>query len=449
MYLENVELIEINPKIAAIISTDSKTIFDDEDVSSSEVKKGKPKMVPWGANNDLPDLMLEKIRKSDIMSPNMLFNSQMAYGTGLSLKMADKSPVKDPDVKMFFKRNNPVKYLLEQITDIKHFAYAVSVVILTKDGKKIAKIKSKEAFHARFSENNSSTGKIEYVYFANWVDNPKDEEVQAYPVLDDDDPYMDLAVRMGIEPDPETGKNRPATTDRIFAIVTRIATPGMKYYPFPYYAAHFQSGWYDIAEMIPIAKRAKMTQGMMVKYHVEFHRDYFTLLFEDEGITDPKKKLARKKLEFDNIKTFLSGIENTGKVWYSGYYLDPNGKENSMIRINVINKDKEGGDWITDVESAINMGCYAMNVHPSMIGAMPGKTSSMSGTDKRELFTMKQIVERPLRELMLIPYQVVQEFNKWPDDLEFDIPNMVLTTLDEGKDAKEVTTSKDNTDADN
>jgi len=443
MFVESVELIEINPRLAAIVTVDSSTIFDDEQSVGTEIIKGKPKMVPWGTDNDLPDKMLEKIRQSDVMSPNMLFNIQVGYGSGLKYTMADGSRVTDAAVLTFFKRNNPVKYLLEQQTDIKHFAFSVSLLILTKDGKQIARLKHKEAFHARFSENNPKTGKIEYVYFANWADNPKGKEVQAYPVLDENDPYFDLGVRMGKENDPRTGaKRKTITNDRIFAIITRVATPGMKYYPFPYYAAHFNSGWYDIAAMIPVAKKAKMSQGMMIKYHVEFHKDYFSLLYSDEGITDPVKQRARKKREFEDIKTFLSGIENSGKVWYSGYYIDPNGKENSMIKINVIDKEKEGGDWITDVESAIQMGCYAMNVHPGMIGAMPGKTNTMSGTDKRELFTMKQIMERPLRELMLIPYQVIQEYNNWPQDLELDIPNMMLTTLDKGKDATEVTTDK-------
>lgn len=433
-------LIEINPKVAAIFEEDSSKIFDQEDVTTEEVKKGKPKMVPWGERNDLPSLMLEKIKYSDVMSPNMLFNILIGYGNGLSYNMADGKNVTDENVLSFFRRNNSVKYLFEQTTDIKHFAFSVSLLLLTRDGKKIARIKHKEAFHCRFGENNKKTGKIEYVFFANWADYPLNDRVQAYPVLDQDDPYFDLMIRMGKEIDPNTGKKGKVTKDRIFAVVTRIPTPGHKYYPFPYYAAHFNSGWYDITAMIPVAKKAKMTNGMMIKYHVEFHKEYFELLYEDENISDPVKKLARKKKEFENIKEFLSGVENSGKVWYSGYYIDPNGKENRMIRINVIDKEKAGGDWIEDAENGISMGCYAMSVHPSMIGAVPGKSKgSFSGTDKRELFTMKQVMERPFRQLMLIPYQIAQEYNNWPKDMVFDIPHMMLTTLDEGRDAKEVT----------
>lgn len=442
-----VETIPINEKVAAIINVDSSEIFDYEDISLiKQYKKSKLGIVPCGANNDLPKLMLEKIRASEVMSSNKFFNSLIGYGRGLDVKYPDPKN-KDKNVKLFFKRNNSAKYLMEQFVDQKHFFFSVSLLIMDKDGKKILKLKHKEAYHCRFETNDTKTGKINQVFFANWENNPKEDEIHAYPLLDDDDPYTDLMVRLGKEIDPETGKTRTPCKERIFAIVTRFPTPGNKYYPFPAYAAHFNSGWYDVAAMIPIGKKAKMENGLVMKYHVEIHRDYFANLYTDENISDPEKKKARKTLEITNIKNFLAGIENAGKVWFSGYYIDPNGKEQRMIRINVIDKGKEGGDWIEDAEEAGNIQCYSDGVHPSLIGAVPGKTKgSMSGTDKRELFTMKQALEKFFRDITLIPYRVIQEFNKWPEEIEFEIPDMLLTTLDKGTDAKESNPNPDNND---
>jgi hypothetical protein len=438
---QNYQVIEIDNRIAALFSIDSSTIFDDLVVTPTQIKKGFRPMIPWGESNDFPDLILEKIRKSDVMSPNMIFNIMTAYGNGFTMTQADGKPVTDKNVLTFFKRNNMVNYLLESFTDSKHFAFSVCLLILSKDGTKIVRIKNKETYHARFEENNKKTGQIENVFFANWIDNPTENDIQAYPVLNHDDPYLDLEVRLGLQDDPETGKKRKKTSQRIFAIVTRLVIPGFKYYPFPYYASHFLSGWYDISALIPGAKLAKMKNGMSIKYHVEFHREYFDTLYKDENISSPKDKKARKLLEFNNIKGFLSGLENAGKVWYSGYYLDPNGKENRMIRINLVDSSKEGGDWIEDSEEASSMACYAMGVHPSLIGAVPGKAGkSLSGSDKRELFTMKQAMEKAYRDLQLIPFDIIQEFNKWPEDIVFDIPHMMLTTLDEHMDAKIVST---------
>src|SRR6056297_1690351 len=133
-----------------------------------------------------------------------------------------------------------------------------------------------------------------------------------------------------------------------------------------------------------------MTNGMVIKYLVELHKDYFTKLFESEKITDPKKKAERKKEEVENIKNFLSGIDNQNKSWFSSYYIDPNGKEQKMVRIERVGEEKEGGDYIEDVEEATNIISYSQGVHVSLIGASPGKSKNINGTEARELFTMKQ-----------------------------------------------------------
>jgi len=179
---------------------------------------------------------------------------------------------------------------------------------------------------------------------------------------------------------------------------------------------------------------------MVIKYLIELHKDYFAKLYDSEKITDPEKKKERKKTEINNIKNFLSGIDNQNKSWFSTYYIDPNGKEIQMVRIVRLDKDKEGGDYIEDSEEAANIVSYAMGVHPSLIGSSPGKNKSINGTEARELFTMKQAIERLTRDIMMIPFQVLAEFNSW--DIEFDIPDLMLTTLDQKTDAKEVSNKK-------
>ena len=429
-----------NTEFAALFTEDNKRIFDYEEVKPVEVKKGFRGYVPWGTDNEQPYLVIEKIRNDEVMSSNMWFNINTAYGRGFQYTNPDGTPVTDPLIKKFFRRNNLVKFWSEQFTDIKHFLFSIGVIILDQEGKTIVQIRHKEAINCRFETCNPDTGDIENIFYANWKDKPKDDQVQAIPLLDMDDPVGDLMVRLGMEDDPATGKKRKQTKDRIFAFINRIPTAGEKYYPFPYYAATFNSGWYDIKTMIPAAKKAKMRNGMMLRYVVYLHKDYFTKLFEAEKITDPKKQKERKTLEINNIKTFLSGEENAGKQWTSSYYFDPNGNEIKMVRIERVDKDKEGGDWIEDSEEASNILSYAMGVHPSLIGSSPGSNKSINGTEARELFTMKQAMERLPRDIMLQPFYMLNDVNGW--DLEYDIPDLMLTTLDQKTDAKEVTTKK-------
>lgn len=429
-----------NQKLATLFTQDTSRIFDYEDVTPVNIKKKYRGYVPWGKTNEQPYEVLEKIRDDEVMSSNMLFNINTAYGRGFTYTNDDGTPVTDTNILRFFRRNSMVKFWAEQITDIKHFYFSVMVLTLNNAGDKIVQIRHREAINCRFETCNPATGKIENVFFASWKDNPADKDVDAYPLLDEDDPVTDLMVRLGKEPNPRTGKKEKPTTDRVFAIVNRIPTPGQKYYPFPYYCSTFNSGWYTLKTLIPSAKVAKMQNGMSIKYLVELHKDYFTMLFSSEGITDQAAKKARKKTEIENIKNFLSGVENQNKSWLSGYYIDPNGKEQRMIRIEVLNNKIEGGDYIEDAEEAANNISYAMGVHPSLIGSSPGKNKNINGTEARELFTMKQALERLTRDIMLIPFEVINEVNAW--NLKFDIPDLMLTTLDQGTDAVEVSNNK-------
>ena len=86
------------------------------------------------------------------------------------------------------------------------------------------------------------------------------------------------------------------------------------------------------------------------------------------------------------------------------------------------------------------MMCYGFGVHPSLVGAVPGKTgNNTSGSDKRELHTIAQAAEASSRNIMMMSYYVVLNYNGWyAKGVRAHIPFMQLTTLDEHKSAKEV-----------
>ena len=401
--------------------------------------------VPWGDDNLRPNEILRLMRNDEVMSSNMFFNIQSAYSNGLTMLKSDKTPVTETEILDFFKYNRSSKYLFEQHTDMKHFYFSISVLILSGDGSKIVKLRHKDALYCRFETCNPLNGKIEHIIFANWETGaPTPEKREEIELLDVSDPLGDLMVRMGKLPNDD-GKTQPATTTRKFAMMNAIPIPGNKYYPFPYYWSIFNSGWYDIKQLIPAGKKAKFTNGLVVKYQVEINDKYWGMLFESEKITDEAKQKARITLEKENIKSFLTGMVNAGKVWFSGFYIDPLGKEQSFVRITIVNKDKEGGDWIQDMEEASSTACYSMGVHPSSIGATPGKSSSnMSGSNVREIFTMKQALEKGSKDIVLEPYFVIKNYNNW--DVEFDIPFMQLTTLDKNTGAQDTTSNAtDNT----
>lgn len=400
--------------------------------------------VPWGEDNNLPYEIIDSVRHDEVLSQNKLFNTLTLYGSGIKLTDNNGELITEERIAQFFDFNRMPKYYLEQATDMKHFFFTVSVIILSKDGKEIVRLIHKEAAHTRFEKVNPKTGAIENMFYANWKDEPKKEDIEVIEVLDINNPYLDLMVRMGKVPNDE-GETQPATETRKFAIVNMFPIPGTQYYPFAYWFSIFLSGWFDIKRLIPKGKKAKIKNGASMKYHVEINKVFWDELCDSEGITDKKKRLERCNKEKENIKKFLTGIENSGKMWISGFYTGLDGKEVKYVRITNIDAGKEGGDWIEDSEEASNMICYADNIHPSMVGAAPGKSKgSFSGSVQRELFTMKQSLEKSYQDILLEPLFVIKKYNGW-ENFKYDVPVITLTTLDKGKDAEENTLRKETT----
>ncbi|GHU79699.1 hypothetical protein FACS1894145_4410 [Bacteroidia bacterium] len=309
-YGNGVSELVLSPSVSAILNEidDGAQVFD-ETAAAPVSLPGKLKTyrgyVPWGADNTLPYRIMKKIRKDEVMSQNKLFNTLTCYASGIRIRKETGEKITEPAIIDFFKYNRMPRYFLEQSTDMKHFFFSVSVIILSNDGNKIVKLRHKEACHTRFETCDPKTGKIENLFYANWEDKtPTDDEIEIIPVLDIWDPLGDLETRMGKKPNSKGQKQAPVK-DRKFAIINAFPIVGCKYYPFAYYWSVFLSGWYDIKQMIPAGKKAKFRNQTSIKYHVEVHKDYWENLCREEKITDPEKKMARVKKEKENIKNFV------------------------------------------------------------------------------------------------------------------------------------------------
>lgn len=302
------------------------------------------------------------------------------------------------------------------------------MIILNEDASRIVRIVRKQACYVRFAPADKS-GVIPYIFYANWRNTVSPENIERIELLNPQSPFTDIQNR---------GKKI-----KKFAVIGRIPTPDNTYYPIPYYAALFKGKWFNIKQLIGIAKEAKLRNSAPIKYHIEIANSFWNNIFKVEGITDRVKQQERVNQEKDNIINFLTGMENSGKVLFSTFYVSPNGEEQHDVVINKIERDKEGGDWATDIVEAINMMCFTMRVHSNLVGSVPGKSqTNNSGSDKRELYTIAQALQKPFHDLLFAVHRLIIRFNKWTA-VKPDCPFIQLTTLDENKDAKQVSINKD------
>lgn len=424
LVLSSVEHLPNNAASVAFTIDSGKVFREDCDIVPVTLSNGVQYM-PWGADNQMPYHVLEMIENDETLSTCQIFNAEVCYGNGLQYNTeACTKQVKD-EIQDFLLCNNMATYFLGVCQDFKHFGWCVSVIILDNEGKHIVSLHRKEACYCRFSPANKH-GVIENVLYGNWKKSLSSvSEVEIIPLLSLDCPWHDLQDRL-----------KRNTHLRKFAVVSRVPTPDSTYYPIPYYASLFRGKWYNIKQLIGMAKEAKLKNSAPIKYQIEVSAKYWENIFKRERITDPKKMQERVVEEKRHIIDFLTGAENSGKALFSTFYVSPTGEVQHEVVINKIESDKEGGDWSTDIQEAVNMFCFTMRVHSNLVGSVPGKSqSNNSGSDKRELYTIAQALQKPYHDLLFTVHRIIMKFNNWVGAFP-DCPFIQLTTLDENKDAK-------------
>lgn len=361
--------------------------------------------IPWGGNNQMPYNIIDLIESDETMSTCQMFNAEVCYGSGLVYDTELATAQVQAQVDDFMLDNDLASYFLGVCQNFKHFGFCVSVIILNEDASRIVRIVCKQACYVRFALADKS-GVIPYILYANWRNTVSPEDIERIELLNPQSPLTDLHTR--------------SKKIKKFAVVSRIPTPDNTYYLIPYYAALFKGKWYNI----------------------EIANSFWNNIFNVEGITDRVKQLERVNEEKDKIINFLTGMENSGKVLFSTFYVSPTGEEQHDVVINKIETDKEGGDWATDIVEAINMMCFTMRVHSNLVGSVPGKSqTNNSGSDKRELYTIAQALQKPYHDLLFGVHRLIMRFNKW-QNVTPDCPFIQLTTLDENMDAKQVSLNK-------
>lgn len=419
--------VEILPNARASVAfTDPKPVFKEDGEITPTTLSDTHAYMPWGATNQMPFDIIDLIESDETLATCQMFNAEVCYGSGLVYDTAQASaPVADA-VEDFTLDNDLPSYFLGVCQDLKHFAFAVSVIILNSEATKIVRIIRKEACYCRFAPADTN-GRIPRLYFANWRKFATIDDCEIIEMLDAASPFADLRDRL-----------KRGDTCRKFAIVCRVPTPDSTYYPIPYYGALFRGKWYNIKRLIGLAKEAKLRNSAPLKYHIEVSQKYWDSIFKSEGITDRAKQQARIIEEKQRILDFLTGAENSGKVWFSTFYVNPNGDEQHDVVINKIDSDKEGGDWESDIQEAVNMICFTLRVHSNLVGSVPGKAqTNNSGSDKRELYTIAQALQKPYHDLLFTVHRIIIRFNGWKGVKPL-IPFIQLTTLDENRDAKKV-----------
>lgn len=437
-YLSGSKLVKL------VDSTD--IVTDKEDRSIPVVAKNYKNVIefiPRGRNNNMMYDVLRRIEGNVTVGSNIEFNTKVVMGDGIlvyrkirnaqgKIEKEEVLPNELPEVFDFLENNDYDQVRQEIANDLVIFADSYVEYIFDKHERpRLVQIKSKEATCSRISELDETTGKSEWHgYSAEWHKGTA-QDVIVTPLLDRQSAMFDLKTRMGLLPgDDGTTKLGKA---RRFIHNLRINTPGRFYYSRPYWWSVFKSGWYDFSCAIPIYKRSMIKNQMALRYIIYIKEDFWSKLYKAKNLTDETKQTLERKAFLEQMEKFLAGEENAGKSFVSEFRYDKiKGYEDKDIIISTLDNKQIGGEYIEDSEETSNTLCYGMGVHPSIIGASPGKSKSINGTEARELFIIEQALLKRYQDLTLQPLYVAKAMNGWPSDVFFSVVNCQLTTTDKG-----------------
>lgn len=434
------------PEAKAIIMQESSSDMLTDPVST--ITLDKYKVVPWGESNNLPAEVLAKISKSDAVASNLDHNIKMMYGQGVKpflRTIENGKPIltecEDPRVLEFYENNDIPGYFLEQCADMATFYNTFPEIILTRDLQSVYSLRHKEATFSRWGEKDKSTGEIiRHFYSSKWEAWATIDNTFVSEVLNRNNPLGDLQNRI---------KNRKISTPR-FMMQINFPTPGREYYQKPPFWSIFASGSYDFSSMIWNFKKALLKNGLAVRYVIYVSDKYWDLIFREEKIetSNAEKIKERKQEEFTKWRNFLSDEKNYGKGLMALKKIIPSGStafEEKYIEFVELKNSLKGGEYLEDSSEVNNTINYAMQVHSSLIGNNPGKTNgSMSGTDKRELFHIKAAMMTPYRDRLYRPLYVASRFNKFPQNLVWNVVDFEFTTLDNNKSGKQQGVTNEN-----
>jgi hypothetical protein len=441
----------------ALLMLPSRSAFIDEKHLQPQTIDGVT-IAPWGVSNLLPQHVMDKIEKVEVVGANADFNWRTCYGLGPKLqklvysdnpkeqvlddkgniiggKVVERLDINAGKEYDWCQRSDISMYYQEVLTDLSHFANAFPVLLPEKEGVGIYSIVHREAMFSRWEINKDTGIILNHVYSSKWDDNPSKKDMEFSYVIDEFDDVLDIKSHL------------QAKTDRPERLCYPIylASPGRPYYSYPNWYSIFRSGWYDHLASIPELKKAILKHNLGVKHIIYISPSYFEAKAKQAGISENDQKAhdeLKKKL-VDEINDALTGEENAGKALATLAKIVPSGNGTTIEKyftIEKVDNNVAEGEYLTDYETGANVVSYAMGVHPNLIGATPGKNSnSLSGSNIREIFLMKQALSKPMIDRAMRPFAAIKKINNWPTDYVLTLSEYTFTTLDEAKSGKKET----------
>lgn len=292
---------------------------------------------------------------------------------------------------------------------------------------KIVSIDHKPTASVRMEEMDADW-RINYVYHSSkWLhqQTPKEDEMVAYPAIEIGRFGQQLRQLVSRHRRTPVGQ-RPTWV----SVISRYPSNIHPYYPIPKTYSLIASKVLEYAATLVYDKNVIRQNSTMWGKMVLINLNYFKSICDQRGYSDEEAEAYKLELQ-NSVNEFLKRRENNGKVLYTDSFLADDGKTVfDAIKIVDIPQNSNVRETKDELEEISSIILFTFGIHPSLIGATPGKNPTSGGTQQRELHLLKQIQVAPRQRLYLEFLNSIARFNGWDSHAVYEIQMPVLTTLD-------------------
>lgn len=401
----------------------------DQDFTSLEGVK----LLSWGSNNDFPQWADKIISSTSILNSGLKFIRNFTLGQGIFVCKvsgydADGNEIleayPDPEPQRLVNSTRIRRYMEKSGRDYFKFGSSAVQLIPNIDGSKIIGLNPINAYFFRISERDLKTGLEKCVVSGKFPETPAKNEFEAFDVLLDYDPEIDLDIRKN------SGKQKESA---VFMI--RDSWSNRDTYSEPVWLSAYLAGWIDIAKSVPKYLQKVYKNQATWKWHIQIPYSFWDRKFPLAEYDDPIDRQNAISTYMDSIEDNLLGVENAEKPIFTFYDSLDDGKLSEEWKITALdNKSKEGDKLVTSAAANSEI-MFALMINPNVLGAgMPGGTyaGNQGGSNIREAFLVNIANAWVDRQNLLDPIEMMLRYNGYTD-IVLRYRNTVLTTLDKGK----------------
>lgn len=339
------------------------------------------------------------------------------------------------EIETFLENNNLHMHYEKCMTDDAHLDIYFPIVGLTQGRvreswePKIASVGFLPALCSRM-EKMDKNRRINYIFYSErWRDKQTSDmtslDIIAYPSVSPENRMKELN-------DLVNANKKTPLTNRPSWVACPTYHPSMMkpYYPQPAWWSIFPSGVYSYASTLIIDKSIAKQNATMFNKLIFVHKEYLDELCRLAGAEEPEE---RRKV-YDSLKarinSFLRNRNNNGKNLIAFSFNGPSGAPIKGVEIVDVPIANTGARTKTELEEISSIIFFAYGVHPALIGAVPGKSGTSSGSVQRELAELKMLQMEHRQRAYINFLQFISRFNKWDKHARWVIGKQVLSTLD-------------------